>query len=174
MNKIWLIGDTHFGHSNIIKYCNRPFSNVDEMDKILIANWNSLVAKNDEVIVVGDFALTNKSNIINIGNCLKGRKTLILGNHEQASPQTYYNAGFNFVTKYPIIIDNIAIISHYPIFNIIKEPYINIYAHVHNDKNYKDITENSFCVSAERIEYTPILYDDIIDSVKFYKERSKE
>lgn len=106
-NNLWLIGDLHFYHKKIIEYCNRPFSDVEEMNKTLISNWNSVVKKNDEVIVAGDFALTSKDNIITIGRQLKGRKTLILGNHEGASLQTYYDAGFQIVSKYPIVIDNL-------------------------------------------------------------------
>lgn len=124
------------------------------MNKILIANWNSLVAKNDEVIVVGDFALTNKNNIIDIGNCLKGRKTLILGNHEGASLNTYHEAGFETISRHPIFIDNY-LISHYPLEGNL---YPNIHAHTH------DIRENDalhFCVSVEKIEYTPINFEEI-------------
>lgn len=82
--KIFLIGDTHFMHRNIIKYCNRPFKDVEEMTETLIKNWNSVVGKNDIVYVVGDFALCGKAKIIEIGNQLNGRKRLILGNHDQA------------------------------------------------------------------------------------------
>lgn len=131
------------------------------MNKTLISNWNSVVDKNDEVIVVGDFALTGKDNIINIGRQLKGRKTLILGNHEGASLKTYYEAGFQIVSKYPIVIDNFAIVSHIPLFTNTNSPYVNIFAHVHNDKNYKDVSSCGFCVSAERLNYTPILYEEV-------------
>jgi len=57
MNR-WIIADTHFGHKNVIKYCNRPYSSVEEMDKILITNWNKEVAPDDIVYHLGDFALS--------------------------------------------------------------------------------------------------------------------
>ena len=49
--KIFLIGDMHFMHRNIIKYCNRPFKDVEDMTEKLIKNWNSVVGKNDIVYV---------------------------------------------------------------------------------------------------------------------------
>lgn len=166
MEKIWLIGDTHFGHHNILKYCNRPFKNTDEMDNKIISNWNSVVKKLDKIIVVGDFSLDKKENIIKIGNKLNGRKILLLGNHDKASKKTYYEAGFESVIDYPIIIEDFAIISHKPIFVTEEMPYINIFAHVHNNPNYLDYTKNGFCVSVERINYTPILLSSIVKKIK--------
>lgn len=56
MSKTWFTADTHFGHSNIITHCSRPFASVDEMDRCLTANWNAVVQPDDDVYVVGDFA----------------------------------------------------------------------------------------------------------------------
>jgi len=55
MNKLFLTSDFHFSHKNIIKYCNRPFSSVEEMDKKLIQNINDIVGEEDVLWFLGDF-----------------------------------------------------------------------------------------------------------------------
>lgn len=54
MSKVYLISDMHFGHPNIIKYENRPFSSVEEMDAAIMNNWNATVGKDDKVFILGD------------------------------------------------------------------------------------------------------------------------
>lgn len=54
MTNIWLVSDTHFNHSNIIKYCNRPYQSVSEMDWDMVEKWNSVVKPNDHVYHLGD------------------------------------------------------------------------------------------------------------------------
>ena len=165
--KIFLIGDCHFGHRNIIKYCNRPFRDIEDMTEKLIKNWNSVVGKNDIIYVVGDFALCGKQKIIEIGNLLNGRKRLILGNHDGASIATYREAGFEFVYNHSIVLDDFYIISHIPMVGIsVNAPFANVFAHVHDDPTYKDCSCRSFCVSAERINYTPISFEDIKALIK--------
>lgn len=62
MSNTFVTSDVHFGHNNIIKYCNRPFQNSDEMDITIINNWNKIVNPDDEVYILGDFALIKAEN----------------------------------------------------------------------------------------------------------------
>jgi calcineurin-like phosphoesterase family protein len=75
--------DTHFGHESIIAMSARPFSNVEEMNEAMIANWNAVVATGDNVWHVGDFAhrcdLKRKRSIF---SRLNGSKHLVPGNHD--------------------------------------------------------------------------------------------
>jgi calcineurin-like phosphoesterase family protein len=54
---IYFTADTHFGHENILTYCDRPFATVDEMDNALIENWNAVIGPADTVYHLGDFTL---------------------------------------------------------------------------------------------------------------------
>lgn len=49
---IYFIADTHFDHANIIRFCNRPFTSVEEMNETLIVNWNRKVHGNDTVYIL--------------------------------------------------------------------------------------------------------------------------
>ena len=80
MANIYVTSDTHFNHKNIIEYCNRPYSSVEEMNKAIIDNWNSVVKDEDTVYVLGDFCLGGKEAIKELCSQLKGHKILIKGN----------------------------------------------------------------------------------------------
>lgn len=88
--------DTHWNHRNIIKYCERPFVDIDEMNEGLIKTWNETVGPQDIVYHGGDFALGNKKHIAGIRKRLNGRIILVKGNHD---PSTQYmrDAGFDEV-----------------------------------------------------------------------------
>lgn len=77
----WFTSDLHFGHRNVINYCNRPYKDIEEMHKGLIAIWNNTVKNGDTVYVLGDFSLNPKwsGQILPL---LKGNKILIPGNHD--------------------------------------------------------------------------------------------
>lgn len=94
---IYFTADTHFGHHNIIEYCDRPFKSDRHMDKVLIRNWNDIVADDDIVYVLGDLTMKgseHKSYIKNIIGRLNGHKHLILGNHDLLKPSDYIEIGF--------------------------------------------------------------------------------
>lgn len=167
MEKVWFIADSHFFHKKVIEYCNRPFSNVEEMNNIIISNWNKVVKRDDRVFMLGDFALCGKDKIIEIGQKLNGRKVLIMGNHEGASLSTYYNAGFEMVSKFPIIFQDFFILSHEPIeFLPLNTPFVNIFGHVHNDMRFPTITPRGACVSVERWNYMPVEFNQLISLIK--------
>ena len=79
----FVTADTHFGHPAIIKYCNRPFQNVEQMDRKLIKNWNATVNHSDIVYHLGDFALGPKQYKQKILEQLNGTIILIRGNHDK-------------------------------------------------------------------------------------------
>lgn len=79
----YFTSDTHFGHANIIKYCNRPFADAAEMDRALISNWNNRVMPGDRVFHLGDFSLSSGGSALNYLNKLNGEIHLIIGNHEK-------------------------------------------------------------------------------------------
>lgn len=83
MGNTWFVSDTHFGHKNIIKYSNRPFNSVEEMDALMIQNWNKLVKPNDTVYHLGDFAFGKFEFVRDVIRELNGKKHLILGNHDK-------------------------------------------------------------------------------------------
>lgn len=79
--------DTHFGHSNIIKYCARPFADAGAMTASLVERWNAVVAKEDTVYHLGDFSFYDPARSAEVLSSLNGKKILILGNHDRSAPK---------------------------------------------------------------------------------------
>ena len=76
---IFYTSDLHLGHANIIRHCNRPFASVEEMDEVLIDNWNAKVTNADTVHILGDFMFRNKRPPEEYLFRLKGKKHLVVG-----------------------------------------------------------------------------------------------
>ena len=157
----FLVSDTHFNHNNIIKYCDRPFNSVSQMDDDMIHLWNSKVAKEDIVYHLGDFALGSKEQLSELRERLNGRIRLIMGNHDTFKLKDYYQMGFDRVYDKPIIIEQFYILSHEPLFITEIMPYVNIFGHVHNNPQYNSFTSNSACVCVERTEYKPMNFENV-------------
>ena len=157
----YLISDSHWGHFNIIKYSERPFSSVEEMNKTLIDNWNSVVNKNDRVFHLGDVSFFGKTEMNKLLLQLRGRKILIKGNHDNHSNQWYLDVGFSEVYNHSIVMYDKFILSHKPIEIGDMGNFINIHGHIHE----KTMDNSSYVnVSVEHIDYTPIKFDEIIRS----------
>lgn len=104
--QIFFTSDLHFGHHNIIEYCNRPFKDVDHMNHMLIHNWNKTVSTEDIVFVLGDVALGDLSKSLPLVAHLNGKKLLVPGNHDRMMTDTknwnlwedrYRDAGFSWI-----------------------------------------------------------------------------
>lgn len=112
----YYIADTHFRHSNILKFDSRPFFTLEEMEKEMIENWNNTVTKNDIVYILGDFCWGKEDEWLEILQQLKGHKVLIRGNHDLKNPSAKLKNMFQDIKDYKEITDNgrHVIMSHYP------------------------------------------------------------
>ena len=97
--KVYFTSDTHFGHENIIRYCNRPFRNAEEMNAGLIRRWRETVPEDGIVFHLGDFAHGNARLWNDILSALPGRKYLILGNHDMKALRQGYMGRFELVAQ---------------------------------------------------------------------------
>ncbi|KKM74153.1 hypothetical protein LCGC14_1403280 [marine sediment metagenome] len=80
---VMFTSDTHFGHGNIIKHCDRPYKDAYHMDEALVENWNAVVRPDQTVIHAGDFAFKGShSKLITIAERLNGGIILVQGNHD--------------------------------------------------------------------------------------------
>ena len=79
---IYYISDTHLGDQRVFDKCNRPFSDLDELESEIIKRWNVKVDEGDTVYVLGDIAVDDYVKAIEIFKGLKGHKHLIVGNHD--------------------------------------------------------------------------------------------
>lgn len=82
---IYFTSDTHFFHANVIKYCNRPFDNVFEMNAKLTSNWNEIVRPTDFVYHIGDTLMGQRAQWGDTIKNLNGYKILIKGNHDRSA-----------------------------------------------------------------------------------------
>lgn len=169
MVKTFLIADTHFFHENVIKYCNRPFKSVEEMNQVMIKNWNETVDDNDIIYHLGDFTMapyakeiSYKDRYINVANKLldnlNGKKYLIRGNHDPRKGilgQCYWEDSFREIEL------NGFLLTHKP-----KETdLINIHGHVHDKMPFWYIEDgkDKFNVSVDMIGFRPISIDIIME-----------
>ena len=164
MANCWLISDMHFGHANIIKFTRhdgtplRNFASVEEMDEHMIDNWNSVVNAKDRVYMLGDVVINRKS--LHVLGRLNGRKVLIKGNHD-IFPSEEYLAYVDDVRGYHVL-DGM-LLSHIPVHpDSLSRFGCNIHGHLH----YREVLiENVvdpryFNVSVERVNYTPISFEE--------------
>lgn len=145
----YYISDQHFFHNSLIlSMDNRPFSSVDEMNEYMINQWNSVVKKNDEVVILGDLSIEKWEKTKPIVEALKGKKYLITGNHDKyVKDKTFDQSLFKWVGPYLELKDNNrkVVLCHYPIMCYNGQYHLSkhdnaktymLYGHVHNSYDY--------------------------------------
>ena len=168
---IYFTSDTHFGHANVIRLCNRPFNNINEMNNVMIANWNAKITNGDHIYILGDmFFRTNDAE--QILSRLKGKKHLILGNHDR---DWIKKVDLN---KYFESVDNLLFLSdgkhkltlcHYPMMTwpqANRECYM-VFGHIHADTNadYWPLIQNSDQMLNAGVDvnnYVPVTFDELV------------
>lgn len=138
----YYIADCHFGHANVLRFDNRPFRNAEEMERVMIDNWNSVVRPDDTVYILGDFCWGKTNEWLRIVKLLKGNKVLIQGNHDLKQYPTQLRNEFADIKDYKEIVDNghssegrKVILSHYPMpfyKHANNHKYFMLHGHVHN------------------------------------------
>lgn len=169
---IFFIADTHFGHANILELCDRPFQTIEEMNETMIANWNGRVGGNDTVYVVGDmfFGCSYAEKIL---RRLKGKKRLIIGNHDGSWMDSVE------LGRYFVSVDHFLEISdgkrgltlcHYPLltWKHEKKSYM-IHGHIH-----ADTTDDFFPLLCKRPNvlnagvdingFMPVTFDELVEN----------
>jgi len=158
--KIFVTSDTHFGHENIIKFCNRPFKNAHFMDLELIERWNSVVTPDDIVYHLGDFAYKISGNkIINIIEQLNGKIILIKGNHDGKTLKVNSVHNFFETQNYVSLThDNKKVcLFHFPIeeWDGKHNGSIHLHGHSHGVLDFLNV-KNRLDVGVDSHNFTPV------------------
>lgn len=136
MSKKFYVADMHFGHRNAIRYDSRPFADVEQMREGLCRIWNERVGDDDDVYILGDFCWKFRDAAPLLAR-LRGRKHLILGNHDEwfRNDPAAWSRYLTQIVPYAEIRDgeHLVVLSHYPMmsWNCSMQGSIHFYGHVH-------------------------------------------
>lgn len=165
---IYYTSDLHLGHKNIIKYENRPFADVEEMNEKLIENWNSVVKPEDTVYHLGDFAIKganmNLDRIVEIYNRLNGDKYMIVGNHDVP----YIDKIADKLQHKPQLLteikdgDDYVVLCHYPIedWDCKHHGAMHVHGHIHGRDIISHIP-NRFNAGVDVNNYKPVTLEEL-------------
>lgn len=169
---IWLVSDTHFGHSNILNFkldsgeSLRVFDSVEHMDQTMEENWNAVVGTNDIVYHLGDVYFGQGHTVL---PRLKGKKRLILGNHDTAKGQHILN-NFQKILVWRMFTEFGLLLTHIPVHagSFEMKNLTNVHGHTHRhwvsteDANGQRVNDTRyFNVCVENHNYTPINIDEV-------------
>jgi calcineurin-like phosphoesterase family protein len=171
LDKIHFISDTHFWHKNIIKYCNRPFADVDEMNSSMLASWRAKVKQNDIIIHVGDVFFGGPEKLSTMNQhlaTLPGYKILIVGNHDYSYSKKLYH--LNVDEAYEVLvfsIDGVPFrISHTPESSMnMTDDTISIHGHLHDKLVMNAAVGRYVNVCVEHHNYGPVSLQELLDKM---------
>ncbi len=177
---IWFTSDHHFGHKNIIEFCNRPYRTIEEMDEQLISNWNERAKKNDTVYYLGDFTLGKVAlkYIVQLNGIIK----FIPGGHDTTWLR---KLGNSLAEKHELLpaltsikVPGLLVLCHYPLLTWEQSHYGSIHLHGHSHNTLGTITNSGderihpeeggkhgkrMDVGVDAQNYFPISLDEVIE-----------
>lgn len=165
---IWYTADLHFGHANIIGFCDRPFASAEAMDEALLANLQACVAPDDELWIIGDFAFGRAAKragyLAGMFASVPGRKHLVNGNHDGEAARALPWASVQDVAR---VRDgeHVFLLCHYPMitWDGARRGALQLFGHVH--QNWRG-TRNSVNVGVDVWDFRPIAADEIAARAK--------
>lgn len=163
---LWTISDTHFGHANMLTFKRedgitpvRQFENVEEMDEVMVDNWNRIVKPQDHVYHLGDVCMNPKH--LDICFRLNGHKRLILGNHDHWDMRKYQPY---FEKIFASRVFDGMIMTHIPVHvDSLGRFGANVHGHVHLN-SLPDPRYVNACVEVRR--FAPVALEDIKKEVR--------
>lgn len=166
MKDIWFVSDTHFFHSNIIKYCDRPFADAEEMNEVMVERWNKVVKPHDHVWHLGDVAMGYGGDYHILTwflSRLNGKKRLVVGNHDNLKSQALHGA-FEKIELWRGWKDEGFTCVHIPLpITSLRDGTVCVHGHIHTNV-LKDPHYINVCV--EHTNYQPVHMDEIRQTIK--------
>lgn len=155
----WIIADTHFFHTNIGQYCDRP----DGWQDMILENWNRYIQPGDIVFHLGDLALGKKEDTEALVPLLNGKLYLMRGNHDRRGKAFYDMLGITLVPDplQMIYSKNLRLIfSHRPIL-LLEPGVLNLHGHIHNNPA-PELSPRHINLSIEVRDYRPWRLSEIL------------
>lgn len=162
---IWLTSDTHFGHDKVVTTFHLREQGFEEQ---IIERWNRVVGKHDIVLHLGDLTMVGKEQTRKWTQQLRGRKYMILGNHDNRSAGWFKDVGFQVIPPAFYIPNPYGpkrfIFTHEPVLPL-PENWYNIHGHLHGNSHRKVTTTTSHIdVGVDCFNLTPVLLKDVLNN----------
>lgn len=172
MSKVWFTSDEHYYHHNMLLFRElkdsrhpaesyRKFRTTDEMHRVLKQKHNEVVAPEDTVFHLGDFAYGPGAKSWQQVQCLlqvlNGKHHLIMGNHDHIDPFKYVEAGFASVHT-SLILEDYLLIHDPAVAGVFNQQKV-IHGHTHGLGI--NLAPNTYCVCVEVHDFYPVSFDII-------------